>query len=264
MPHVHANGINMYYEVHGEGKPLILIQGFTRNTLNWRYVLDLLKGKYQVILIDNRGSGRTQHPSPPYSMQMMAKDIAELLQTIGIETGFFVGHSMGGAILQQLCIDYPKMVKKAIICSSFAQVPYTSLMQIDSISQMAVGGVAPEFIFQSVLPGLFSSQFLSQNGNTEKVIQQMLHDPYPQQTEGFLGQAEALKNFNITNELGRIECPCLILVGENDLFTPVSYSKLLKEKIKMAHMKIIPQQGHMINEEVPDQLSKEIEAFFSC
>ncbi|MEI8329272.1 MAG: alpha/beta hydrolase [Chlamydiia bacterium] len=261
MPHAHVNGIKMYYEIHGQGQPIILLQGFTRNTLNWRHMAESLQKKYQVILLDNRGSGRTQHPSPPYSMAMMAKDVAELLKTLGIKTGFFVGHSMGGAILQQLCIDYPELVKKAVICSSFAQLPYPCIMQMDAVSEMALAGVAPEFIFQTVLPGLFSSQCLSIEGNPEKIIQSMLHDPYLQKPEGYIGQVEALKAFNSTDNLSDIECPCLIVVGENDLCTPLSCSILLQTKIKMAQLKVIPQQGHMINEEVPDQLCQEIQAF---
>lgn len=263
MAYAHVNGIKMYYEVHGEGTPLVLIQGFTRNTLTWNAMLELLKSHYQLILLDNRGSGRTQHPVPPYNVEQMAKDTVELLNTLNIQEAHFLGHSMGGAIVQQICIDYPEKVKKAILCSTTSKFPFTSLMQIDTVAEMALAGVPMEFIFLVVLPRLFSSACLEKKDNPDKIIEIMLKDPFPQAPEGYLGQGEALKTFNATDKLSMIKAPCLILVGEDDLYTPVSCSNVLKEKIKMAQLKVVPQQGHMINEEIPELLCQEVKAFLA-
>jgi pimeloyl-ACP methyl ester carboxylesterase len=196
-------------------------------------------------------------------MALLAKDVSALLSALGIQQASFVGHSMGGAIVQQICIDYPEKVKKAVICSSFAKVPYTSAMQIDTVIEMALAGVPEEFIFQTVLPWLFSSNCLAIKGNPEKIIKKMVNDPYPQKPEGYLGQGEALKNFDSTDKLSKIRCPCLIIVGEDDLYAPISCSKAMKEKIQMAQMKIVPHQGHMITEEIPEMLCNEIKAFLS-
>jgi len=261
MPYAHVNGIKMYYEIHGTGNPLVMVQGFTRNTLGFSKLADCLKDQYQVILFDNRGSGRSQHPSPPYSIEMMTKDLALLLETLKIEKAYFFGHSMGGAIVEQYCINYPLQIEKAIICSSFAKVPYNALMQIDTIAEMALAGVPQEFIFQTVLPWLFSSKYLEQKNAPENIIKKMMNDPFPQKPEGYMGQGEALKHFDISNQLESIEAPCLIIVGEDDLYTPVSCSKVISEKIKKAQLKIIPQQGHMICEEIPEMLCNEIKAF---
>jgi pimeloyl-ACP methyl ester carboxylesterase len=65
MPYADINGIKIYYETHGKGFPLVLIQGFTRNLHNWNGLINILKNDFQLVLFDNRGSGRTQHPSPP-------------------------------------------------------------------------------------------------------------------------------------------------------------------------------------------------------
>lgn len=263
MSYAQVNGIKLYYEIHGQGEPLVLVQGFTRNALGWAPVVEILKKSYQVVIFDNRGSGRTQHPTPPYNIDLMAKDLAVLLDTLGIKQAFFVGHSMGGAIVQQLCIDYPEKVKKAVLCSSFAKVPYPSAMQIDTVCEMALAGLPQPFIFQTVLPWLFSSSCLAMKGNAEKIIESMVNDPYPQKPEGYMGQGDALKRFDSTDKLSLIQCPCLILVGEDDLYTPLSCSKVLQEKIKMAQMKIVPHQGHMVNEEMPELLCHEIKAFLS-
>ena len=136
-------------------------------------------------------------------------------------------------------------------------------MQIDTVSDMARAEVPREFIFQTILPWLFSSNCLEREGAQEHLIKAMINDPYPQKPEGYLGQGAALKSYNSIDQLAKIKNPCLILVGEDDLYTPISCSSLLKEKIKMAQMKIIPHQGHMITEEVPEVLCNEIKAFLT-
>ncbi|NDD58518.1 MAG: alpha/beta hydrolase [Chlamydiae bacterium] len=263
MPFAQINGINMYYEIHGEGAPVVLIQGFTRNTLNWKLVLENLQKSFQVLVFDNRGSGRTDHPSQPYSIEMMSTDLSILMEHLHIPQACIVGHSMGGAIVQQFCADNPEKVKKAVICSSFCKVPYCSLMQIDTIIRMTELKVPKECIYRNVLPWLYSNQLLENPGFIEHVLNLMLHDPFPQNMDGFIGQGAALKSFNFTNQLHKIANPCLILVGENDLYAPVSSSLQLHQKITKAQMKIFPHQGHMINEEIPEQLCYEIKAFLA-
>ena len=264
MPYAEVNGIKMYYEIHGEGFPLVLIQGFTRNLHNWDALVDKLKKEFKLILLDNRGSGRTQHPSPPYSIKMMAQDISELLSKLDIQKAYIVGHSMGGAIAQQLCIDYPQLVEKVIICSSFPKVPYTSLMQIDTILDMAKAEIPEEFIYRTVLPWLYSSTCLQNEKIQEHIIQKMINDPNQQQVEGFLGQAEALKSFDSAQDLSKIECPSLILTGEVDLYAPIGLSQEMKDKIKKAQLRVYPQQGHMIIEEIPDAIASDIVDFLSA
>ena len=261
MPHAHVNGINLYYETYGKGEPLFLLQGFTKNLLTLMPMIDMLKNDFQVIALDHRGSGRSDAPTPPYTVEQMASDISALMDSLSIKRAHFFGHSMGGAIVQQLAVDHPDKINKIILCSSFAKVPFTALMQMDIVQQMLFAEVPIEFIMQSVLPWQFSCSCLETKGMPEKIITAMMSDPYPQKNEGFLGQGHALKTFNVIDKLEKITAPCLIIVGEEDLYTPPSSSKLMQEKIKMAQMKESPHQGHMISDELPDLLSQQIKAF---
>jgi pimeloyl-ACP methyl ester carboxylesterase len=261
MPYADINGIKIYYETHGQGFPLVLIQGFTRNLHNWNGLINILKNDFQLILLDNRGSGQTQQPSPPYSIDLMADDVIALLEFLKIKKAHIAGHSMGGAIVQQVCLYSPHLVEKGVICSSFTKVPYTSLMQIDTILDMAKAEIPQEFIYRMVLPWLYSSACLQNKQTQEAIIEKMIHDPYPQQLEGFLGQAEALKSFNSQDIISKIETPVLILTGELDLYAPASLSEEMKNKIKKAQLKRYPQQGHMIIEEIPEIVAADMLAF---
>src|ERR1700731_3998370 len=98
MPYVKANDIQMYYEIHGDGEPLMLILGLATDLSEWRAIIHWLAQRYKVLAFDNRGVGRTDKPDTPYSIEMMARDTAGLLQTLGIEQAHLLGISMGGRI----------------------------------------------------------------------------------------------------------------------------------------------------------------------
>jgi 3-oxoadipate enol-lactonase len=261
MPTVHAGGIDLYYEIHGKGAPLVLIGGFADNSLVWSEFLPFLTPYYQVIFFDNRGSGRSDTPPLPYSIKAMAKDTAALLDALSIKEAYFMGHSMGGMILQELCLDSPKYVKKAVICSSCAKVPIISLMQIDTVADLFQTGIDPALIFRTVLPWLFSNELLSKKAVRDKVLERFIQNPYPQKPLGYFNQGEALKHFDSRDKLSSISTPCLIAVGEEDLYTPLACSKWMKEKIPRSELVVLSGQGHMINVERPKELSETIRAF---
>ncbi len=86
MPKVRVNDIEMNYELHGEGEPLVLIMGLTGSLEGWRPLLPAFAREYRVLIFDNRGAGLTDKPAGPYSMPMMADDAAGLMDALGIES----------------------------------------------------------------------------------------------------------------------------------------------------------------------------------
>src|SRR5579859_2633380 len=96
MPIVRVNDIEMYYEIHGEGEPVVLIAGLNSDHTLYRGILPRLAASYQVVAFDNRGVGQTDKPDIPYSIEMMADDTAGLLDALGITGAHILGTSMGG------------------------------------------------------------------------------------------------------------------------------------------------------------------------
>ena len=120
MPTAKINGINIYYEVHGAGDPLLLIMGLGANATAWEAQIPALNREYKVIAFDNRGSGRSDKPTVMYSMRQMADDAVLLLDQLGVAAAHVFGMSMGGMIAQELTLQHPARVKSLVLGATMA------------------------------------------------------------------------------------------------------------------------------------------------
>ena len=114
-----VNEIKMYYEVHGAGKPIVLLHG-AFNTINTAFgqLIPALSKTRQVIAMELQGHGRTQDIDRPFSFESMADDVAALLKFLKIDSADIFGYSMGGGVAQQVAIRHPEVVRRLIITSS--------------------------------------------------------------------------------------------------------------------------------------------------
>src|SRR5208337_2487529 len=127
MPTVKVNDINMYYEVSGEGEPLVLIAGLGTDLTVYERVIGCLSKKFRVLAFDNRGVGRTDKPDIPYSIEMMADDTAALMNAAGFRKAHVLGISMGGRVAMGLALQHPEMVRSLVLASTFARKRVTTV-----------------------------------------------------------------------------------------------------------------------------------------
>jgi pimeloyl-ACP methyl ester carboxylesterase len=114
-----VNGLKMYYEIHGEGKPLVLLHGaFMTISLNWGDMIPHLAKNHQVIALEMQGHGRTADRNAEYTYPVLANDVAALLQHLKIDSADVIGYSLGGTVAYSLAIQHPKLVKNLVIISS--------------------------------------------------------------------------------------------------------------------------------------------------
>ena len=120
MPIARINNIDCYYEIHGNGSPLVLIAGLASDSQSWQPVLGRLTKHFKVIIFDNRGIGRTRYPQESFQISTLAQDTVCLLEHLAIEKADILGHSMGGYIAQEIAIEYPQKVNRLILVSTRA------------------------------------------------------------------------------------------------------------------------------------------------
>ncbi|NGX26293.1 MAG: putative non-heme bromoperoxidase BpoC [Chlamydiae bacterium] len=256
MPHLKANDLRIYYESHGDGPPLILISGFMQNLLSWEKCIPILSKHFRVIAFDNRGTGQTDAPEDSYSIEMFAQDTVALMDALDIESAHFMGSSMGTLIIQQLCLSHPEHVKKAVLCAPFSYFPPIAQHNVKMQLQLLGEGVTRQKLLELNMAWLFSNQFLSLPGNKEKFLTDALTDPYPAPMEGLLGQADALLSADLREQIKRIPHHILLLVGENDIDTPVYCAEYMKNAIPNCQMRIFKEMGHRFLYEIPEEATK--------
>ena len=118
MPQISLHSVNLYYEMSGQGQPLVFINGLGSSTRDWEFQVAEFSRTYQVITYDLRGHGRSDKPAGPYSIPQFAADSAGLLKALGVASAHIVGLSLGGGVAFQLALDYPQLVKTMTIVNS--------------------------------------------------------------------------------------------------------------------------------------------------
>ena len=120
MPSVRVGDIDVYYEIHGEGPPLVMIGGLGVDLTLFRPLTELLARSFRILTFDNRGSGRTDKPDIPYSIPMMAEDTVGLMDALGLRRAHVLGISMGGRIAMELAAEHPSRVDRLVLLSTAA------------------------------------------------------------------------------------------------------------------------------------------------
>lgn len=259
MSLIQAGDINIYYEIHGKGKPLVLLMGLGCHSGLWIYQVPVFSQHFQVITMDNRGVGRSDKPPGDYSIDMMADDTANVLKELGIPQAHILGMSMGGAIAQRFALRYPQMVDKLVLACTFSgQTPY-GIMMMELWEQIARGAGMKAVTSLLLLQSFTPRGFIEQRNVVTKV--QETFELYPQPAAAYISQNHACQKHDTTVELYKITAPTLGLVGDRDIQTPVGSLKLIAEKIPGAKLKVIPRCGHGFMWEAAKQFNEAVLEF---
>jgi len=265
MPKIKTNNIELYYETHGAGQPLVLISGLGYPLWQWHKMLPFLAEHFQVITFDNRGVGQSDKPAGSYTAQMLATDTAGLLDALGIEKAIIAGHSMGGFVAQAMALDFPQKVSKLILCSTNfggpRHVPVTAeAMKVltdvtsDALTRFKNG------LSVSTAPGWSEKNpEMIEEWVKWRVANPIEIAPYQAQMAiglGLISEAAAFEN-----KLPRLNVPTLILFGAHDKVVPPANASLLAEKIAGSKIVIFPDAGHFFPIEIAEAAARTIVEF---
>ena len=256
-----VNGIEIYYEVHGIGEPLLLIAGLGSDSQSWLPVLQQLSQDYMVIIFDNRGVGRSTQDGVEISVELMADDVYELLKYLQVEKTCVLGHSLGGFIALQFALSYPDKVHSLILEATLDRSPArNSSLYAEWIRILQQQG-ADRAWFMEIFKAIFSSRTLENEKFLEIMLKYSVEYPYPQKTCAFIKQIEALERYNASSELADVSQRTLILCAENDvLFFPCESRDSLG-KIPASSCVIINEAGHALHVEQSERFLAEVKKF---
>jgi pimeloyl-ACP methyl ester carboxylesterase len=275
MSTVTVGNIELYYEEHGSGEPLLLIMGLAADSMAWMFQLPAFAERYRTIVFDNRGVGRSSKPAGPYTIPAMADDTAGLLEAIGIEHAHVVGVSMGGMIAQELALRHRQRVRGLVLACTYPEPDddirlgrSSSIAQLggsvgaDGAAALDLATVDPMMIFQTLLPKVFSPTFLQ---NQLPILMQLFGGAlqWGFSVEAIMAQVDAVMSHKATDRLSSIQAPTLVITGDSDLLSPPANSDLIASKIPGARLVKIPGGTHGFNFETPDVFNRAIIDFLA-
>jgi pimeloyl-ACP methyl ester carboxylesterase len=253
MPFVEANGIQIYYEEHGAGFPVLLIQGLGYPSGMWFRQIPAFSRPFRTIVFDNRGVGRSDKPDEVYTVALMAQDACALLERLGIERAHVVGASLGGYIAQELTLRRPDLVERLVLMVTSCGGPrYLDLTKPlwDEVATLA--GLPPEEIIRRGMALATTREFFEASPEIiDRSVAIRLENLQP--LFAFTRQFSAGMTFNSAGRTHRIEKPTLILAGARDRVMPLVLTEELAHKVPRSRLMVYPDGAHLLFlEKVPE------------
>src|SRR5437773_1026754 len=206
-----VNGINLYYETHGSGRPLILLHGGLGSGEMFGPVLPLLAERHQVIAVDLQGHGRTADIDRPIDVRLMADDIAALIDHLGLKKPDLVGYSLGGGVALHTAAKYPAKVRRLVAAS--ANLRPDAIYADMRVQQGQVSAAAAEFMKDTPMYQLY-----------QRVA------PRPEDFPRLLDKigASMAQDFDFSEEVRGLQVPTLIVAADADMAPPSHYVEAFK------------------------------------
>jgi pimeloyl-ACP methyl ester carboxylesterase len=257
MPVVQANGIDMYYEVQGEGEPLVLLPYLAADQACYAFQVPEYAKHFTCYTVDLRGAGLSGKPAGDYSTYLLADDVAAFMQATGIQSAHVSGLSLGAAVGMWLAARQPARVRSLSLHSAWdATDPFLrSVVEtwrimargLDSVTEMVIAGIFP----WCFTPELYAAR----PEYIDSLADFVRSRPMPP-VDAFLRQSGAVLAHDASAVLGAIEAPTLITFGEHDAATSTRFAGPLSEAISGSELIVFANCAHAPIYEITDEFNR--------
>ena len=256
MPTLNLDSADIYYEIHGEGDPLILIHGLGSSTRDWELQIPAFSSQFQVIALDLRGHGKSTKPPGPYSMALFAEDTARLIKELGAEPAHILGISLGGMVAFQLALDYPDLVRSLIVVNGTPEIVPRTIKEKIAIWQRLL---IVRLVGMRKMGEVLGERFFPREDQTamrEIFIERWAENDQP----AYLEAIKAVIGWSVIDKLGEISCPTLVIGSDGDYF-PTTDKETYTKKIPGAELIIVKDSLHALPAEKPAEFNKIVIGF---
>ena len=259
MPTVRVRDINMYYELHGSGTPLVHVGGLAGDARAWTRQIQWLSQHFQVLCFDNRGTGRTDCPDQPYSTRLFAEDTLGLMDALGIERAHLYGISMGGCIVQEAAIARPGRAISLTINCSFAKLDrYGNRICENLIGVYKTQGAREAARHMTLY--CYTPAYFNRHQDEIDAKEKTLGDA-ERPGHAFLHSAHACIEHDSRARLGGLKMPALVNCGDQDPWCSPACSAEIARLIPGAQLKLYPDSSHFFLNEHFDACMPDILRF---
>jgi len=256
MPMVSVGNVNLHFQEWGSGEPLLLVHGLGANSDLWVKQVPAFSSRYRMIAVDLRGFGRSDRPTAPesYTVAVLAEDIAGLARALGITTLHYLGTSMGGFIGQALALAEPALCRSLILCHTGCRmsIPQDIMAaRLKALRELSMAEYSRMVAAQALAP------------NPDPALVERLAHVIGQNDKRTYTQVltEGLRDFDVTERIGTIQVPTLVVVGEFDRVIPPEEGHEVARRIPGAQLVTINGTGHISYLERPEAFNEVVVRF---
>jgi 3-oxoadipate enol-lactonase len=251
----------IYYEVHGQGSPLVFLNGIMMNTLSWVDHVARLKDHYQIIVYDMRDQGQSSRLEPGYDISIHAEDLKKLLDHLQIPKAHLWGVSYGGQVALIFSLKYPERVDRLVLSNTSAHVDQY-LLSLGELWKRAARLYDGEAFFDLALIPIYSRHFYNAHydwlANRRQLFKDFLTKDW---FDGFIRLASSNATYDIRERLPQIQHPAFLIAAQEDIITPYAQVLEMSRSLPNAQFVCIPEAGHAVFLEKMDTVCTLIKGF---
>lgn len=243
MPHLHANGIDLFYEWHGPeaGDVVILNNGIFMSAGSWGFQIPDLKKRYRVLAWDMRGQGQSEHPDAEYSMALHADDLAALMDALDIPDAHMVGTSYGGSLSLIMGLRHPARTRSVLALCSIAKSDALSAAMFERWRLAALLGDG-ELFFRLVHADVYSERFLAERAD---LLPAAIQRYATLDLKAAVRLLECFQRYDISAELPGLKTPVCVVAAERDILKTRAHVEEIHRAVPGSEFHLIPNAGHV-------------------
>lgn len=255
---IKTNGIELHCIIEGEGPWVTMSHSLACNSSMWDVQAKLLAGQgYKVLRFDTRGHGASDAPEGAYTLEQMADDLHGLYAALGIRRSHWVGLSMGGMIGETYALKYPGVFQSMVLADTTSRrPPNAEQMWGDRVKLAREKGM--DALVEGTLARWFTDPYRAAN---PAVMAKIGGDIRNTPVAGFAGCCDAIAKIDVLDRLKEIDCPSLVIVGDQDHGTPPEMARQIHANLRGSELLIIPSAAHLSNVEQPQAFNDALLGF---
>lgn len=251
MTTIRANGIDICYDIQGEGPCLILSHSLATDLSMWDDQMAALTPHFRVLRFDTRGHGGTSAPDGAYDFAWLTADVLWLMERLGIGRAHFCGISLGGMIAQHVALAAPEKIDRLVLVSTTsAYGPEARALWAERIAAVRTGGMAP--LVAPTLERWFTAPYRAARPEVMARVGAMIAAT---PAAGYIGCGQAIPLMDTTARLAQLRCPALVIAGADDAGMPPAMGRRIADHLPGARLKVIESAAHLCNIEQKDSFN---------
>jgi pimeloyl-ACP methyl ester carboxylesterase len=245
MPTVQANGIDIYYEVQGDGEPLVLIPYLAADQACYAFQVAEYAKHYRCFTVDLRGAGLTSKPEGTYTTELLADDVAGFMQAAGIERAHIAGLSLGAAVGMWLAAKNPAKVASLSLHSAWDCTDPFLRAVVEGWRIMAEGmGSVTDMVIKGIFPWCFTPELYAARPEYVEALADFVRGRPMPPVDAFMRQSGAVLAHDARSVLGSVSAPTLVTFGRHDMATSTRFAEPLTNAIAGSELIVFEDCSH--------------------